>query len=125
MNWKSSAAVGAWIWRQQGIADHGAIAFGDGEEFGTQPVGLGKRYAVDGGDFSRIRAHLAGWRPCHERRDDVARARRIVVQPAEDGRGGKHEPDFLAGLAQRRRKSADLAGDRRGRRAARTARDAR
>jgi len=62
------------------------------------------RDAVHAGDLLRVgRKPARGLAaPDDDRRDRIARARGVVVEPAEDGRGVQHEADLLAQFAQRR-----------------------
>src|ERR1043166_2843547 len=93
---------------EQRIADDRPIAFGNGDEFRQAWLDeLGQVDTIQPGDLGGVRTHGGSRRrPGNERRDDIPRARREIVQPAEDGGRGELEIDLLARFAQRRLDSA-------------------
>ena len=79
------------------------LAFRDGVELDRVLArDVGKRNAPDRGDLLRIEPQRRMMpAPHHDRRDEIARARRIVVERAEDIVRRQLEPDLLGKFAQR------------------------
>src|SRR5262249_29282459 len=78
-------------------AHHAPVAFGNGDE--VEGVGLGdfrERDAVHRGDLRRVGTQLCPLAsPHHDRRDQIARAGRVIVQHPEHRVGAEIKPDLL------------------------------
>src|SRR6266700_3833320 len=85
--------------------DHAPRAFGNGGEVErVGPFDIAKRDAVYRGDFFRVRRDCSTRvRPHHDRRDEIAGARGIIVEQTQNIRFAEFKAEFLVQLAQRRR----------------------
>jgi hypothetical protein len=84
-------------------ADHAPRAFGDSDEVeGVLALDGVERDPMHGGDFRRIRRYSAVGRcPHHDRRDQIARPGRIVVEQAEHRVERQFEAKLFVQFAQR------------------------
>src|SRR5882672_4284574 len=83
-------------------ADDVPVALGNGDEFGyVRPHDVGDGNVVHGCHLVRIEAQpRVGSGPNDDWRDEVARARRVVVEEPQDVACAEEKRDFLAELAQ-------------------------
>jgi len=81
--------------------DHGPLALRDVDEARyAGPVEIGERHPVESRDLGGVGRQLARLAAPHDdRRDDEARARRVVVQQPEDGFGAERETGLFPELA--------------------------
>ena len=101
----STAPVGAWMSKPpSGTCTTGRSLSGMVMNRGSDAAQFGDRDAMDRHHLVwRGRQRRSAARPQHDRCDHVSRARRVVVEPADERVLGEVQPELLVDLAQRGR----------------------